>query len=406
MLNRISSMLTATAMAAALTVTGAAPAHADDAWARQLIEDFAAARAVTKGEGVTVAVLGSGVDRGTPSLRGRVEQEKDFVGTPRPRRLEGSLTAALLAGEGAIRLEDGGPAADGLATGVRILPVRVVPEEGDPGAEDWWEDVDSEGRSVAQGIRYAAERGAQVIVVGALMDMVTSTAAMSDAIAYARSKNAVVIAANMLLDVAREDNFPYPASLPGVIAVNGLQEDGRRHPLFSRPSVMVLVSAPADEHPVEGPDGRVYSLRAGPVAMAWVAAAAAFVKAKYPDLAPVQVARALAASARHPNGEGAYDTSLGFGVVNPDGALKEAAEIAAKGKPVITARSGIFPEGEHFGGDKPDLIGAARHPVAAMAGFPALMLAGVAALAGAFWLWRRPRAAEPGAGESADAAGA
>ncbi|MBA9007539.1 S8 family serine peptidase [Thermomonospora cellulosilytica] len=411
MLTRICASFLAVALTAALTVADPAPARADESWARQLGRDLGLARQVTKGDGVTVAVLSTGVDRNLPWLRGRVEKEKDFVGTDHPTRTLGTVLASLVAGDHEspfIRL----------ASGARVLPVRILPDGEEPDAEKWWEDSDL-AKVFADGIRYAADQGAQVIVMPVALMTPDSPyvegysrdlGVLSDAVTHARAKNAVVVASNVHVGDVPPRYFPYPASSPGVIAVNGLNEQGERHPAYSKRSGAVLVSAPATEIGVPGPSDLVYDLGGDPVAVSWVAAAVAFVKAKYPDLTPDQVARALAASARHPKGEGTYDTEIGYGIVNPDGALKEAAKLAAQGKPVLVAKDGAVPEDEHFGGGRPDPIGAARHPVAAMAGFPALMLAGVAALAGAFWLWRRPRPAEPvegeGAGESADAAGA
>jgi hypothetical protein len=60
---------------------------------------------------------------------------------------------------------------------------------------------------------------------------------------------------------------------------------------------------------------------------AWIAGTAALIKSAYPHLAPALVARAIAISARdHPRG--GYNIKIGFGLINPFGALLAAGKLA------------------------------------------------------------------------------
>lgn len=397
MLRRALAASAATGLAVVLlTAVRVPPAGADSGWAERLGSDFRAAHQVTRGQGVTVALVGTGVAADVSSLRGVLGEERDFVGTPRPKKVYGTLMASWIAG--------GGPGRDnpfgmrGLAPGVRLLPVRVAPDGEDPGAARWLRNNDLT-MTTAKGIRHAADEGAQVIAVEPTIGRGgfwgnSGVTVLHDAVAYARSKNAVVIAGGA--GVRDKDDlhtrFSFPAAVPGVIGVGAVDEDGDRYSKYSEKSSSVLVSAPGFKLPAVGPGNRLYTYWGSASTVPWVAATAAFVKAEYPGLTPAQVARAIAASARHPKGRGAYDTEIGFGVVNPDGALKEARRLAGQGRPQAVAKTGVVGDEDHFGGGAPDEIGAARHPVAAIAGFPALILAGLLALAGSFLLLRRRRA--------------
>jgi hypothetical protein len=120
----------------------------------------------------------------------------------------------------------------------------------------------------------------------------------------------------------------------------------------------------------------------------WVAAAAALVKAEYPKLTPAQVGQALALSARNPKGRGRYDTDIGFGIVNPDGALKEARAIAKAPSAAPAAQPAVL-DTEHFGGKKAGTVRAVPYDPIWIGGFGVLAIAGVVAILVAVRLFSR-----------------
>jgi hypothetical protein len=109
--------------------------------------------------------------------------------------------------------------------------------------------------------------------------------------------------------------------------------------------------------------------------------------------ASVLVARALALSARdHP--KGGYDISAGFGIINPYGALTEAAKLARARAVQPAGEAGIELPARF--GPAPPAISAVHRSATRVAAFGAVTAAGVIALAAALILaLRRPLAPLP-----------
>ncbi|MFB4270081.1 type VII secretion-associated serine protease mycosin [Nonomuraea sp. GTA35] len=332
-------MLKAGRRGVAVAVTGvllftAPPARADDVRGGQeaVISTLALTQAwrSSTGAGVTVAVLDSGVDPGHRDLAGSVREGKDFTeganppGTP-PSRLHGTYMASLIAGHGH------GPGRKrgiiGVAPDADVLSVRVILEDEEPGfrafnSAERFENV------VARGIRYAVDEGADVINMSISKELATREERA--AVRYAISKGVVLVAAaGNDGDRQVEGDFApysYPAAFPGVVSV-GATDRRLRRASFSNWNSSVLVAAPGVDIMGAGPGDEYWVGRGTSQATALVSGVAALIKARYPDMSPPLVARALAAGAtdRPPGG---YDTATGFGVVNAARALTEASRLA------------------------------------------------------------------------------
>jgi hypothetical protein len=363
-------------------LTGTSQAGVSD-WMLRFTLDFVAAQRISQGRSVKIAVLDDGVASGVKSLKGKVEKEKDLVGTPRPKRVSGTLLATLIAG-GVPGSSTGG---SGLAPATTILPVRIFADTDEPGGRAW-RDSARWGVIMAKGIRYAADHGADVIAVDAYVTG-DGTAELSAAVAYAQAKKAVVVAST---DVQKPDNPAYPVSAPGVIGVGTVTPKGRRDAKSTSRSSDTLVSAPDSAMLIKGPDNRLWTFEGNPVALAFTTAAVALVRSEYPRLTPAQVGQALSASARRPPGKGRYDTELGFGYLNAVGALDEARKLATQVAPAMTAKSSV-PDTARLGGERPDTIRAAPYAPLRLAGFGGLAFAGLVALGFAAWLALRKRTA-------------
>lgn len=110
----------------------------------------AEAWSVSRGEGVVVAVIDTGVDASHPDLQGRLVPGRDFIepGTP-PDDVNGhgTLVAGIVAA-----VAGNGVGGAGVAPRTSIMPVRVL----DPNGR-------GNSRDVADGIRWAVDSGAQVV---------------------------------------------------------------------------------------------------------------------------------------------------------------------------------------------------------------------------------------------------
>jgi Subtilase family len=361
----------------------------------QLIKDTANAWQISQGNGVTVAVLSTGVDPNAVGLQGKVTIGHDYVSLPYPDPTSGTIIASAIAGSGPTGSSPIGPI--GRAPQAKILGIRVLPESTIPGAQAYlnqedWQDV------VASAITEAVNSGAKVIydtLVG-----YESSQALETAVQYAISKNVVVVSDEY--GFGNDPNAPlYPAALPGVLGAGTVFLPGLPPPSPTQASPVnesILVGAPGNELFASGPDGPGYYVQNEWAAAAWLVGTAALIKSVYPDLAPALVARAIALSARdHP--PGGYNTTIGFGLVNPAGALQEASVLAklrgtaAPGPGVVSASARLV------SGPAPGVIDAVHHSRAKLAAFGGAIAFGLICLVLAAvlaWRWRRrPAAAAP-----------
>jgi thermitase len=175
--------------------------------------------------GQEIAVLDTGVDYNHPDLDGKTIRGYDFVDNDYyPMDLNGHGTH--VAGTAAAETNNGTGVA-GMAPNTKILAVRVLDANGSGSLAD-----------IADGIRYAADAGAEVINLSLGCDCNTTT--LKNAVDYAWNKGSVVIAA------AGNDGVSTtfePASYANVIAVGAVDSRDRKAS-FSNYGSWVDVTAP------------------------------------------------------------------------------------------------------------------------------------------------------------------
>lgn len=204
-----------------------------DQWALQQVGAQCAWGVTTGSADVTVAVVDSGVDLNHPDLVDRLRSDgRDFVDgddDPSDENGHGTNVAGIVAAT-----LDNNEGIVGLAPGVRILPIRVMNARG-AGSD----------RAIARGVRYAADKGAQVInlSLGASLtiDADTVSEQVTSAIRYAQSKGSLVIVA------AGNDFLPLENAIvgdnPDVVVVAATDNNDIKAE-FSNSGPWVSVAAP------------------------------------------------------------------------------------------------------------------------------------------------------------------
>jgi type VII secretion-associated serine protease mycosin len=309
---RLVRIVAAGVLAAAVAFAPALPASAADPiskmqWFLGAVKAQQAQR-VTKGDGVVVAVIDSGVDAKHPDLAGAVLSGAAFSGSSSDKGRSdpvghGTRMAGIIAARGG-----GGNHALGIAPRSKILPVAV--------------DAESTA-SLAEPIRWAVDHGAKVINLSLGRPAADATPPdEAAAIAYALAKDVVVVSsAGNVSDGGSEVGSP--ANLPGVVAVSGTERSGQFWDGSAR-GARVALAAPAQEIVTAG--GRNAGASgyttggATSDASAIVAGVAALVRAKFPKLDAANVINRLLKTATD-DGDPGRDALYGFGLVNAEQAV-------------------------------------------------------------------------------------
>ncbi|HJY56502.1 MAG TPA: S8 family serine peptidase, partial [Streptosporangiaceae bacterium] len=301
----------------------------------------------TEGSGITVAILGTGVDASYPGLAGSVITGPDYTGSGRTPGspywgVEGTAVAGVIASH------EQGWGLVGVAPAAKILSVRVTLEFNDPLVSD--QAISRRlPQAIANGIRYAADHGARIIdlpldpgTLGLTSKGDPAAAGGSPAeqaaIGYALSKGVVLVAP------AGDDGqgpglVNYPAAYSGVIAVGAIGRTGQLASFSSRRSYTWL-TAPGVSLVTATPPAGYGTLSSTSTASGIVAGLAALVLSRFPHLTVTQVTRALTESTV----AGASGTGLpplparsaagaGYGTVDAIRAVDMAAIIATASRP-------------------------------------------------------------------------
>ncbi|MEU2611856.1 type VII secretion-associated serine protease mycosin [Micromonospora sp. NPDC007271] len=300
--------LAAPASAAAAPKCGPAgnPAPTETPWALDRLDPSAAWR-ITRGEGVTVAVIDSGVSPSHPLLRGRVLEGADFNHLTELKGQcdevgHGTLVAGIIAGR-----EGTGAPYSGIAPESKILPVRVLEDS----RRTFDESIPAQ---IGQAIRWAADNGADVIN----LSLVTlDDPALKKAVDHALDKGVIVVAAAGNREENQQNQSAYPAAYPGVIAVAGIDDKGE-HVGSSVTGDYVDVAGPGLNIVGPAPQGSGYQFVPNggtSFATAYVSGVAALVRAAHPELTPKEVAHRLTRTADNP--PDGHNAEVGYGMVNP-----------------------------------------------------------------------------------------
>ena len=206
-MRRVLHAVAASVLAVTVGLAISTPANADqvrtDQWHLSFL-DIAKAHAISQGEGITVAVVDSGIDNNHPDLVGNVLPGLDVVvggaGNGWGDELgHGTGMAGLIAAHGHGSGNANG--ALGIAPKAKILPIRINTGAGY-----------GDGTALAVGVDDAVKRGAKIITVP-----INSTVQSYDAVQRAIKAGVIVVASSG--NRPRENFIGDPAAHPGVVAV-------------------------------------------------------------------------------------------------------------------------------------------------------------------------------------------
>ncbi len=270
---------------------------------------------VSTGKGIKVAVIDSGVNADTPSLKGQVlvdEVPKSVAyGATDDQLGHGTSMAELIAGTGA------GGGLQGLAPGAKIIPYRIELEGLKGGAEELEKTPD-----LIEAIRAAADTDAQIISMS--FGSVGPSSKEKEAIDYAASKGKLMIA-SVGNKGQTKGAIGYPAAYPYVLGI-AAADPSLTVPEFSSSGNYVDLSAPGEGFPgwCDATFRSYCDDRSGTSpAVAIAAASAALIWSAHPDWTVNQVTRSLIDTAGRTWAKDEPSKYAGYGFVRPRMVLKD-----------------------------------------------------------------------------------
>ncbi|MHA7126745.1 S8 family serine peptidase [Janibacter indicus] len=315
--------------------------HAEQAWSS------------SRGAGTVVAVVDTGVDLGHPDLQGRLVPGADFVcgeqkgscgdgswkgqdGEGQEPDVHGTHVAGTIAATA-----DNGIGVAGVAPDAKVMPIKVL-EDGSGTAED-----------IAEGIRYAADNGADVINLSLgglpgtqIFSILGLDTTMKDAIQYARDKGTLTVAAagNTSTLLCNDPAFSsdsicvgatdknemksYFSELPVTFRGKGVAAPGGSGRLLGGDcSEDILSTVPRGTGTDECGEGKDYAAFAGTsMATPHVAGVAAILFGQGRSMANVE--QAILSTSRHPllGTRGGYSALYGRGIVDAEAAVAYARD--------------------------------------------------------------------------------
>ncbi|MDP9797583.1 type VII secretion-associated serine protease mycosin [Catenuloplanes nepalensis] len=265
----------------------------------------------SKGAGVTIALIDSGVDTSRPDLRGADLRDGGGYGNSGAGKsgledagYHGTVMAGILVGQGT---DDSH--VKGIAPEATLLSISV--------------GLESQGKTThSEAIRAAVDQGADIINMSITRVNVTGDLTFinpldREAAEYALSKGVIIVAGAGNAETTGPVIGP-PANIPGVLAVSGLDKDGGFWSGGARGPEAGIAAPAVDIFSVqpEGYDPSGYGTGTGTsAATAIVSGVAALIKAKHPDLDAANLINRLTATARDEGAPG-RDDQFGFGAID------------------------------------------------------------------------------------------
>ncbi|MEV8229416.1 S8 family serine peptidase [Streptomyces sp. NPDC079167] len=265
-------------------------------------------RKATTGDGIKVAVIDSGVNPRTPSLKGQVLKGFDATGTSGDEHDDynghGTTMAELIAGTGR------GGGLEGLAPGAKIIPIRITDTK-------LQNDNSVNPHDISDAIRAAADSDANIISMSFASDFARGEE--REAIEYADSKGKLFFA-GVGNNGKQGNKEQYPAAYLQVVGVAATDSSGRASS-YSQHGESVDIAAPGDGIPTwcDSQFQNYCETEGGTSqATAITSAAAALVWSAHPEWTANQVLNVLFDTAGRGDMEkGKLSNYIGHGIIRP-----------------------------------------------------------------------------------------
>ena len=277
----------------ALAVLSATPARADyirdfEYWLGDY--NFYQAWDVTRGDGVLVSVIDSGIGY-APDINDAVVGGADFsgVGSPDGRTPvgdspeHGTLVASVLAGRGT----GANSGVLGTAPAALLLSASVAFGENTAISSD---------EQIANAIKWSVDQGAKVINMSLTRNSLEWPKSWDDAFMYAFEHDVVIVAAAGNRGAGTTE-VGAPATIPGVLTVAGLDVNGEASYDASSQGITIGVSAPSEGLVGVAPGGQYMKWSGSSGATPIVAGLVALVRASHPELDANNVINRIIATA-------------------------------------------------------------------------------------------------------------
>ncbi|WP_313814362.1 S8 family serine peptidase [Glutamicibacter sp.] len=325
----------------------------------------------TKGEGVKVAIIDTGIDTGHRDLKGAVVGGADMSGSggakgDRPIGVmseHGTLVATLLGGRGNNQQEIDRIKSENQRLKSAWEQEKKTVEEANKDVEDekdkkevpeeptyqdvpklgkgkdgvlgvapkadllsvslWMGEGNPSGISVEQqiprAVKWAVDSGAKVINMSLGSTSPAWPESWDEAFKYAEDHDVVIVAAAGNRSGGMSQ-VGAPATIPGVLTVAGVDENGKASQDSSTEGISIGVAAPAEKL-VGGLPGNGYARWSGTSGAApLVAGVAALIRSKYPDMSANQVINRILKTAKDTGAPGA-DNLYGYGIIDANAAV-------------------------------------------------------------------------------------
>lgn len=271
----------------------------------------------TRGEGVTIAVIDTGIGKVPQTFGDAVVGGTDVSGAGSADGRtplgavdgdHGSWVASLAAGRGA----PDGTGMIGVAPEANLLSISVG--FGAAAAVPFTEQV-------AKGMRWAVDHGADIINLSFTTNTLDWDESWDDAFLYAFEHDVVVVVAAGNRG-SGTNIIGAPATIPGVLTVGGVDQTGTASVEASTQGITIGISAPSEGLLGVSADGEVVRWRGTSGAAPIVAGIAALIRSAHPDIAAIDVINRIIKTAMPvPDATRPQDPLYGYGLVDAEAAI-------------------------------------------------------------------------------------